>query len=135
MDPRNMLVRITITPNGRIPTEPMGSQYEEVRTFTVPIKADGGYSTVITGPSGEGSYSVKATASDGKGTDNTSFFVMDKDEMESEVMFGVEKAIRLATDAVADADKMIESLPESPAKVDMVKKVTAIKAKIAEGPS
>lgn len=140
LDPNSMMVRITITPNGRIPIDAESpttatTEYEQVRTFTVPVNSAGGYSAVVDGPLGHGFYRVKATAPDGKGIDTTNFVVMGKEEMESEVGSGVQKAIRLARTAVENADRMIEGLPASPAKTEMTKKVTAIKAKMAEEPS
>lgn len=140
LNPSNMMVRITITPNGRIQKDSesettAATEYEEVRTFTAPVNSAGGYSTVVDGPTGQGFYRVRATAPDGKGIDTTSFVVMGQEEMESEVRFGVEKAVRLVRTAVENADRMIEGMPVSPAKVEMQKKLTAIKEKLAEAPS
>lgn len=140
LDPNKMMVRITITPMGRFPvdaetTVTSTTEYEEPHSYTVPVKADGGYAGVFDGPRGHGQYRVTAIAPDGKGKDTTDFVVIQREDMELEVSERVKRAVQLSGTAVENAERMIESLPASPAKVEMTKKLTAIKSKMAQAPS
>lgn len=140
LNANSMTVRITITPMGQFPvdaetTVSATTEYEQPRTYTVPVNAAGGYAGIFDGPTGHGHYRVIAFAPDGKGRDTTDFVVIQREDMEDEVTERFKRAIELAGTAVENADRMIESLPESPAKVEVTKRLTAIKSKMAQGPS
>ncbi len=140
LDPASMVVRITITPLGKYPvdaetTVSATTEYEEARTFTVPVDPAGGYAGVFDGPRGPGQYRVTAVAPDRKGQETTDFVVIQREDMEEETTKRFKRAVEVAGSAVENAERMIEGLPESPAKTEMKKKLTAIKAKMAEAPS
>lgn len=140
LDPNSMVVRITVKPIGQFPidaetTISETTEYEQPRTYTASVNAAGGYAIVVDGPLGHGQYRVTATAPDGKGIDSTGFIVIQREDMELEVTERVKRALRVAATAVENADRMVEGLPASPAKTEMTKKLTAIKAKMAEAPS
>ena len=104
-------------------------------TATATVDSNGVYS-VITRVDQPGIYRVRVTAPDGKGSDSTTFTLLDPPDLTDDVAKGFDELVTNGMEPLVRRVRAeIDALPANPAKIDAEQKLDAVAAKMKEWPA
>jgi len=101
---------------------------------TAVVDPSGSYAVTFSATQATGTYRVLALAPDGKGTANTTFRVFDPASAADDFVDAAEGLVDAATSATEVARKLVTGLPVSPAQLEVLDSVEALKRVLARLP-
>lgn len=117
-------VRLTIEPPEGAPS-----------SLTAVVDPSGNYTITFSGTRATGTYQVRAVAPDGKGSDTTSFRVFDPASAADDFVEAAEDLVEAAGSAAGTAGDLVATLPASPARLEVLDSIAALKGALARLPA
>ncbi len=103
-------------------------------SLTAVVDPSGSYTITFAATKATGTYQVRAVAPDGKGSDTTTFRVFDPASAADDLVEAAEDLVEAAGSAAGTAADRVASLPASPARLEVLDSIAALKAALARLP-